>query len=42
MGGKIASTSNLSARPMKDAATRKETFEKSLGWNAGITADMFS
>lgn len=37
---KIASTSGFISQTGEDAATRKATFEESLGWYAGITADM--
>ena len=39
--GKIASTSTFISQTGEDAATRKATYEESLGWYAGITADMF-
>jgi NADPH-dependent 2,4-dienoyl-CoA reductase/sulfur reductase-like enzyme len=39
--GKIASVSNFVSQAGEDAATRKATYEESLGWYAGITADMF-
>ena len=38
---KIASTSSFISDTGEDAALRKATFEESLGWYAGITADMF-
>jgi len=39
--GKIASTSSFISQTGEDAAVRKATFEESVGWYAGITADMF-
>lgn len=39
--GKIASVSAFVSQTGEDAATRKATYEESLGWYAGITADMF-
>lgn len=39
--GKIASTSTFISQTGEDAALRKATYEESLGWYAGITADMF-
>jgi len=39
---KIASTSGFISKTGEDAATRKATYEESVGWYAGITADMFS
>jgi len=39
--GKIASTSKFISQGDEDAATRKATFEESLGWYDGITADIF-
>jgi NADH dehydrogenase FAD-containing subunit len=39
--GKIASVSNFVSQTGEDAAVRKATYEESLGWYAGITADMF-
>lgn len=38
---KIASVSSFISQTGEDAALRKQTFEESLGWFAGITADMF-
>ena len=38
---KIASTSSFVSQTGEDAALRKATYEESLGWYAGITADMF-
>lgn len=38
---KIASTGGFISKTGEDAALRKQTFEESLGWYAGITADMF-
>ncbi len=38
---KIASTSSFISQPGEDAALRKQTYEESLGWYAGITSDMF-
>ncbi len=39
--GAIASTSSFISQTGEDAALRKATYEESLGWYAGITADMF-
>ncbi len=39
---KIAKTSGFISKNGEDAATRKATYEESVGWYAGITADMFS
>ncbi len=39
--GKIASTSSFISQNDEDEATRKATFEESLGWYSGITSDMF-
>ena len=39
---KIASVSSFVSQTGEDAALRKQTYEESLGWYAGITADMFS
>jgi NADPH-dependent 2,4-dienoyl-CoA reductase/sulfur reductase-like enzyme len=39
---KIASVESFVSQPGEDAALRKATFEESVGWYAGITADMFS
>lgn len=38
---KIANTSGFISQVGEDAATRKSTYEESVGWYAGITADMF-
>jgi len=38
---KIASTSSFISQTGEDAALRRATYEESLGWYAGITADMF-
>ncbi|WP_420402322.1 FCSD flavin-binding domain-containing protein [Nisaea sp.] len=38
---KIAKTSGFISQTGEDAALRKQTFEESLGWYAGITTDMF-
>jgi len=38
---KIASTSSFVSKTGEDAATRKTTYEESVGWYAGMTADMF-
>ncbi len=38
---KIASVSSFVSQTGEDAALRKTTYEESLGWYAGITADMF-
>jgi NADPH-dependent 2,4-dienoyl-CoA reductase/sulfur reductase-like enzyme len=38
---KIASVSSFISQTGEDAALRKTTYEESLGWYAGITADMF-
>ena len=39
--GAIASTSSFISQTVEDSATRKATYEESIGWYAGITADMF-
>jgi sulfide dehydrogenase [flavocytochrome c] flavoprotein chain len=39
--GAIASTSTFISQTNEDAAMRKATYEESIGWYAGITADMF-
>ncbi len=39
---KIAKTSGFISKNGEDAATRKATYEESVGWYAGISADMFS
>ena len=39
--GKIASTSSFISQTGEDEATRKATYEESIGWYSGITADMF-
>ncbi len=38
---KIAKTSGFVSKTGEDAALRKQTYEESVGWYAGITADMF-
>jgi hypothetical protein len=38
---KIASVSSFISATGEDAALRKATYDESLGWYAGITADMF-
>lgn len=38
---KIASTSSFISKTGEDAALRKQTYEESIGWYAGITTDMF-
>ncbi|WP_136645894.1 NAD(P)/FAD-dependent oxidoreductase [Tabrizicola sp. YIM 78059] len=38
---KIASVESFVSQTGEDAALRKATYEESLGWYAGITADMF-
>lgn len=38
---KIASVSSFISQTGEDAALRKQTYEESIGWYAGITADMF-
>lgn len=38
---KIASVESFISQTGEDAALRKATYEESLGWYAGITADMF-
>ncbi len=38
---KIASVESFISQTGEDAALRKQTFEESLGWYAGITSDMF-
>ena len=38
---KIAKTSGFISKTGEDAALRKQTYEESLGWYAGITADTF-
>ncbi len=38
---KIASVSSFVSKTGEDAALRKQNYEESLGWYAGITADMF-
>jgi NADPH-dependent 2,4-dienoyl-CoA reductase/sulfur reductase-like enzyme len=37
---KIAKTSGFVSKTGEDAALRKQTYEESIGWYAGITADM--
>jgi sulfide dehydrogenase [flavocytochrome c] flavoprotein subunit len=39
--GKIASTSSFISQTGEESAVRKATYEESVGWYAGITADMF-
>ena len=39
--GKIASTSSFISQTGEDEATRKATYEESIGWYSGITTDMF-
>ena len=39
--GKITATTNFISQKGEDAALRKTTYEESIGWYAGITADMF-
>jgi NADPH-dependent 2,4-dienoyl-CoA reductase/sulfur reductase-like enzyme len=39
---KIAKTDGFVSQTGEDAALRKATYEESIGWYAGITADMFS
>ena len=38
---KIASVGSFISQVGEDAALRKQTYEESIGWYAGITADMF-
>ncbi len=38
---KIAKTDGFVSKTGEDAAVRKQTYEESLGWYAGITSDMF-
>jgi NADPH-dependent 2,4-dienoyl-CoA reductase/sulfur reductase-like enzyme len=38
---KIASVESFISQTGEDAALRRQTYEESLGWYAGITADMF-
>ena len=38
---KIAKTSGFISKTGESADLRKQTYEESLGWYAGITADMF-
>ena len=38
---KIAKTDGFISQNGEDAALRKQTFEESVGWYAGITSDMF-
>jgi NADPH-dependent 2,4-dienoyl-CoA reductase/sulfur reductase-like enzyme len=38
---KIASTGSFISQTGEDAALRKQTYEESLGWYSGITADIF-
>lgn len=39
--GRISSTHSFISQTEEDAATRKANYEESVGWYAGITADMF-
>ncbi|MFZ1681203.1 MAG: NAD(P)/FAD-dependent oxidoreductase [Rhizobiaceae bacterium] len=39
--GKITATQNFVSKTGEDAALRKSTYEESIGWYAGIVADMF-
>ena len=39
--GKIASTQGFISQTSEDEVIRKANFEESVGWYAGITADMF-
>lgn len=39
--GKIAATSKFVSQTGEDAALRKTTYEESIGWYDGMTADMF-
>ncbi len=39
--GKITATQNFVSKTGEDAALRKATYEESIGWYAGIVADMF-
>jgi len=39
---KIAKVDGFISQTGEDAATRKATYEESVGWYAGITTDMFS
>jgi len=41
-GEKIAKVDGFISQTGEDAATRKATYEESVGWYAGITTDMFS
>ena len=41
-GKKIAKVDGFISQTGEDAATRKATYEESVGWYAGITTDMFS
>jgi hypothetical protein len=38
---KISSTGSFISQTGEDAALRRQTYEESLGWYAGITSDMF-
>jgi len=40
--GKIAKVDGFISQTGEDAATRKATYEESVGWYSGITSDMFS
>ena len=39
---KIAKVSGFVSKTGEDAALRKKTYEESIGWYNGITADMFA
>lgn len=39
--GKITSVTSFISQPDEEAALRKATYEESIGWYSGITADMF-
>jgi NADH dehydrogenase FAD-containing subunit len=38
---KIASVESFISQPGEDAALRKQTYEESIGWYEGISADIF-
>ena len=38
---KIAEVSGFISQMREEAAVRRQTYEESLGWYAGITSDMF-
>lgn len=40
-GGKLEPSGSFVSKPGEDAATRAQNFQESVGWYAGITADMF-